>query len=321
MAGPAVQSAPSASIVAPQPELSERALKPEKKSSATRPRQSVREAETDAVRSDSTRIPPMAPSPLANGARARELVPPVPASGVDTSGVPAVATAPTIENSLQAQAPLAARAVAARRVTGRVVDGEQRAPVAAAEVVIPGTIIGQSTTDSGTFNITVPADAKSLMVRRIGYLAENVPLTPGTTDYTIPLKRDVLRLESQVVTGAASTIGTQNAATAAKVMAAPQNAGESGGGLRIALAGSQCQGRVVRVATGAEGLGLGDSTEARLTSTPSQSLDQTGFDVRLVPDTASAPAGSWQPIGRDSALVKLQGPRAATQTRVACGGD
>ncbi len=321
VAGPAGQSAPSASIATRPPEPSERALDAEKKSSATH--QAVPflpPANKPAPKASAAPAPAVVGGTL-RADRERDLAASAPAAAADTSGAPAVATAPTIENSLQAQAPLAARAVAARRVTGRVVDAEQRAPVPAAQVAIPGTIIGQSTTDSGTFNIAVPADAKSLMVRRIGYMAENVPLTPGTTDYTIPLKKDVLRLESQVVTGAATTIGSQNAATAAKVAAAPENGGESGGGLRLALAGSRCQDRVVRVATGAEGVGLADSTEARLTPTPSQSLDQPGFVVRLVPDTAFVPAGSWQPIGRDSALVKLQGPRAVTQTRVACGGD
>ena len=152
-------------------------------------------------------------------------------------------------------------------------------------------------------------------------MAENVPITPGTTDYTIALKKDVLRLESQVLTGAATSIASQNAAAAARVTMNAGGAGAPGGGLRLTLAGSRCQGQVVLVPTGALGPGVTDSVEARLTPTPSQSLDQPGFVVRFVPDTVSAPAGSWQPIGRDSALVKLQGLRVATQTRVACGRD
>ena len=236
---------------------------------------------------------------------------------------------PTIENSLQGKtrdqvATLPALASNARTITGRVVDGEQRAPVPAAQVVIPGTVIGQSTTDSGTFDIAVPADAKSLTVRRMGYLAETVPLKPGTTDYTIALKKDELRLEAQVLTGAATSISSQNAAPAATALAAPQrtavarqNGVAPGPELRATLAGSQCQGRVVRIPNGAPGSGLSDSTDVRLTPTPTPSLDQPGFVVRFVPDTTTAAPGSWQPIGRDSALVHLQhGP---AQGRVSCG--
>jgi hypothetical protein len=228
----------------------------------------------------------------------------------------AAAPEPTLESALQG------KVSGPVNVRGRVVDAdEQRAPVSAAQVLIPGTMIGQNTTDSGTFNISVPADAKTLTIRRIGYMAENVPITPGTTDYTIALKKDVLQLESQVVTGAATSIASQNAAAAAKVALNAAGAGAPGGGLRLTLAGSRCQGQVVLVPTGALEPGVTDSVEARLTSTPSRSLDQPGFVVRFVPDTVSAPAGSWQPIGRDSALVKLQGLRVAAQTRVACGRD
>jgi hypothetical protein len=281
------------------------------------PEQRAREAEA-MVHRNGARIPPSAPSPrLMNQAPARALAQHPPASRLDTSGVPAIATAPApaMENSLQSQGPAQ---VAVRRVTGRVVDGSEHGPISAAQVVIPGTVIDQTTTDSGTFNISVPADTKSLTVRRIGYLAETVPLTPGTTDYTIRLKRDVLRLEQQAVTTATTTIGSLNAPAAAKATVESQAAGAPAGQLRITLEGSRCQDRIVRVPTGALGLGLADSTDARLTSAPSQKFDQAGFAVRLVPDTASAPAGSWQPIGRDSALVKLQGPRVATQTRVGC---
>lgn len=264
------------------------------------------------------------PSPSALGGalrrdgRERDLAVRAPADAA-APAAPAPATTPaeaTIENALQGEA--SGRV----NVRGRVVEADgQRAPVPAAQVVIPGTVIAQSTTDSGTFNISVPADARSLSIRRIGYLAENVPLTPGTTDYTISLKKDVLRLESQVVTGGATSIAAQNAAAAAKVTVAPNGAGAPTGGLRLTLAGSRCDGQVVLVPTGASGSGVTDSIEARLTPTTSQSLDQPGFVVRLVPDTAPAPAGSWQPIGRDSALVKLRGSRIATQIRVACGRD
>ncbi len=293
----------------------------------TAPERRAREAEADAAAHDGsarTRALVSGAPALANRAHAVPRVGPVTDSTAVTRSVPMAAAPvpvttppePTIENALQGQ-------VSGRvNVRGRVVEAdEQRAPVQAAQVLIPGTMIGQSTTDSGSFNISVPADAKTLTVRRIGYMAENVPLTPGTTDYTIALKKDVLRLESQVVTGAAANSASQNAAAAAKVTVSSGGAGAPTGGLRLTLAGSRCQGQVVLVPSGVSGPGVTDSIEARLTPTLSQSLDQPGFVVQFVPDTAAAPAGSWQPIGRDSALVKLHGLRVASETRVACGRD
>src|SRR6185437_5481909 len=81
-----------------------------------------------------------------------------------------------------------------------------------------GTTVGASTTDSGTFVIRLPADAKTLTVRRIGFLGKTVPVSAGQTEYTIPLTRDVLRLEAQVVTGVATTVSTKSAANAVAVV-------------------------------------------------------------------------------------------------------
>ena len=106
------------------------------------------------------------------------------------------------------------------RITGRVLDAANASGVPAASVVITGTTIGVNTTDSGTFALNLPADAKSLIVRRIGYLAQTVAIVTGKTDYTITLQRDVLHLEAQVVTGVATTVSSQNAANAVSTITA-----------------------------------------------------------------------------------------------------
>src|SRR5215472_7369261 len=111
-----------------------------------------------------------------------------------------------------------ARAQQETRITGRVQDAAEHAAIPAAAVLVTGTTIGQNTTDSGTFSFRVPATARSMTVRRIGYLAQVVPLTAGKTDYTIVLQKDVLRLETQVVTGVATTVASQNAANAVSVV-------------------------------------------------------------------------------------------------------
>ena len=104
------------------------------------------------------------------------------------------------------------------RVTGRAIDATEHTPIAGAAVLVSGTTIGVNTSDSGTFTLRVPASAHTLTVRRIGYLAQTVTLTPGKTDYTVALEKDVLRLEAQVVTGVATTVSTQNAANAVAVV-------------------------------------------------------------------------------------------------------
>ncbi len=107
------------------------------------------------------------------------------------------------------------------RITGRVVD-ETRAPVPSAVMLIVGTTIGTNTTDSGTFTLRRPADATTLTVRRIGYLAQTIALAPGQAEYVVTLRRDVLHLEAEVVTGVATTVSTKASANAVAVVSADQ---------------------------------------------------------------------------------------------------
>ena len=102
-------------------------------------------------------------------------------------------------------------AQAQTRITGRVVDPDH-APIPAAQVLVTGTTVGTNTSDSGRFTLQVPADGRSLTIRRIGFLGQTVPITAGQTDYTITLTRDVLRLEAQVVTGVATTVSSKSSA-------------------------------------------------------------------------------------------------------------
>jgi TonB-linked SusC/RagA family outer membrane protein len=97
-------------------------------------------------------------------------------------------------------------------------DAGDQQPIPTAQVQITGTTIGQTTGDSGRFSFTVPADARVFVVRRIGYLAQTVPIVAGKTEYTVALQRDVLRLEAQVVTGVATSVSSQNAANAVSVV-------------------------------------------------------------------------------------------------------
>jgi hypothetical protein len=194
----------------------------------------------------------------------------------------------------------------ARRITGRVVEADAGKPIPAASVVVTGTAIGQNTSDSGSFALAVPADAKVLMARRIGYLAQTVQLTPGATDYTIPMKKDVVQLEAQVVTGVATAASGQNAGAlhvTAETSAAVVNA-------------SHCRDQVVQVPT--SGTGLGDSIAVRLSGIPSIDAAHPGLVVRPVPDTVGAEFGRWQPIGTDSALVSLTSLGGAIPRRVGC---
>jgi TonB-dependent starch-binding outer membrane protein SusC len=99
-----------------------------------------------------------------------------------------------------------------RQLTGRVTDQDTRAPIPDVSVVVTATTVKTVSTHSGAFSLRFPADARTLSVQRIGYLAATVSVAADQTDVTVVLVRDILRLEQQVITGLATTIASRNAA-------------------------------------------------------------------------------------------------------------
>ena len=117
---------------------------------------------------------------------------------------------------------VASDAAAQRRVTGAVTAATSGEPLSAASIQVVGTTTGTYTNEAGRFSLTVPDGATSIRIRRIGYRARVVPLTAGQTEVNVTLERDVLQLETTVVTGAATTISRRNAANDVAQVSAEQ---------------------------------------------------------------------------------------------------
>ncbi|MDQ6871021.1 MAG: SusC/RagA family TonB-linked outer membrane protein [Gemmatimonadota bacterium] len=148
-----------------------------------------------------------------------------------------------------------------RRVSGRVTVEGGGEPVISASVNVVGTALGTYTDDQGRFSLNVPDGPVTLRVRRIGYQQKTAGVPVGATDVSVSLSRDVLQLETQVVTGTATTVSSANAATAITVISSEklnrvpaqtidyalqgkvpgatitQNSGAPGGGVEIQLRG------------------------------------------------------------------------------------
>ncbi|MEJ7812287.1 MAG: SusC/RagA family TonB-linked outer membrane protein [Gemmatimonadaceae bacterium] len=148
-----------------------------------------------------------------------------------------------------------------RRVVGRVTAQDSNEPLGAATVTVVGTALGTTTGEDGRFALAVPAGDVSLRIRRIGYKPRVVPAPPADGEVAVTLERDVLLLETQVVTGAATTVARRNAAVDIPIISgeelnrapAPtienalagkvagvlveQNSGAPGGGLQVQIRG------------------------------------------------------------------------------------
>ncbi|HET7612958.1 MAG TPA: SusC/RagA family TonB-linked outer membrane protein [Gemmatimonadaceae bacterium] len=148
-----------------------------------------------------------------------------------------------------------------RRVSGRVTVEGSGEPLVAASVNVVGTALGTYTDDQGRFSLNIPEGSATLRVRRIGYAQKTIAVPAGATDLNVELARDVLQLETQVVTGTATTVSSANAANAVTVVSSErlnrvpaqtidyalqgkvpgalisQNSGAPGGGTQIQLRG------------------------------------------------------------------------------------
>jgi TonB-linked SusC/RagA family outer membrane protein len=148
----------------------------------------------------------------------------------------------------------ASSASAQRRVTGRVTDQVSGQPIPGAAIQVQGTGIGTSAADDGTFAIQVPDGPIVLIARRIGYQRREIPLPAAETRADVILRRDVLQLETQVTTGAATSVAKRNTANDVVVVTSDVFSRVSVPSLENALAG-RIAGATVSQNSGAPGGG------------------------------------------------------------------
>lgn len=133
-----------------------------------------------------------------------------------------------------------------RRITARVTEQATGAAVPGAGVVVSGTNVGGVTDDRGVATIRIPAGPATVVVRRIGYQQRSIALAAGDTALAVALVRDVLRLETQVVTGSATSISRRNAANDVAQVSAEQLTQVAAPSVENALAGRIAGAQIVQ---------------------------------------------------------------------------
>lgn len=141
-----------------------------------------------------------------------------------------------------------------RRISGLVTDPAGQ-PVGQVSVNVLGTALGGYTNEAGRFSVPAPDGTVALRVRRIGYQQQTVTVNASLNDVTIKLAKDVLQLEKQVITGAATSIASQNAANAVAVVTGEQVNRVSAPTLENALQG-KIAGAIITTNSGAPGGGV-----------------------------------------------------------------
>ena len=86
-----------------------------------------------------------------------------------------------------------------RTITGKVTD-EKGAPITNATILVKGTKIGTSTTTDGTFSLSVPGSAKTLVVSSLNFASKEIAIG-NTSSVAISLQSATQNLDEVVVVG------------------------------------------------------------------------------------------------------------------------
>lgn len=148
-----------------------------------------------------------------------------------------------------------------RRVAGQVTIQGSPEPVGGASVQVVGTNLGAIADETGHFSVSLPPGNQQLRIRRIGFQAKVISVGADASAVSVGLIRDVLQLETQVITGQATTVSRANIANSVAVVTTEQvnrvpqqtvegalqgkvpgaiitqNGGAPGGGLQVQIRG------------------------------------------------------------------------------------
>src|SRR6476660_1965899 len=102
-----------------------------------------------------------------------------------------------------------------RVITGRVL-GATGDPLSNASVMVKGSSIGTTTNADGSFSLTVPKGAKSLIISSVGMAQEEVDITTKTV-INVSLKSGENNLQEVVVTGYTTTVRNKSTVSASVV--------------------------------------------------------------------------------------------------------
>lgn len=85
-----------------------------------------------------------------------------------------------------------------RTVTGKVTD-EKSNPIAGAAILVKGTAIGATTKEDGTFSLSIPSSAKTLVVSSVNYLTQELAIQKSNI-FSVVMKLNAESLQEVVVT-------------------------------------------------------------------------------------------------------------------------
>ncbi|MEH0156773.1 SusC/RagA family TonB-linked outer membrane protein [Limibacter armeniacum] len=99
-------------------------------------------------------------------------------------------------------------------VKGKLIDKTSGEPIIGASIKVKDENRGTVTDVDGNFSIELSEEDAALILSSVGYLPEEITVTPETQPLQIELEQDIANLEEVVVTGLASSVKRSNLANA-----------------------------------------------------------------------------------------------------------
>lgn len=113
-----------------------------------------------------------------------------------------------------------------REISGRVTDATTKQGIPGVTVLVKGSTIGASTSSDGSFTLSVPTTASTLVFSSIGY--GNVERVIGTNNtFDVSLESSTRNLDEVVVTGLATSVKRSNLANAITTISAKELTGST----------------------------------------------------------------------------------------------
>jgi TonB-dependent starch-binding outer membrane protein SusC len=88
---------------------------------------------------------------------------------------------------------------AQREITGQVVDEENKTPLHGASITVKNSRVGTSTDVDGNFRLTVPANARTIVISISGFDSKEVELSSSSSTYSVTLAKNIQALNEVVV--------------------------------------------------------------------------------------------------------------------------
>jgi len=151
---------------------------------------------------------------------------------------------------------VAAPAHAQQTVSGVVTDASDETTIPGVTVAVQGTQVGTLTDTEGRFEITLPADRRTLVFSFVGYATQEVTVDEGQAQLDVALEQDVVGLDEVVVTGLASTVARENLANSIETIDAEALTGNTGAQSLDAALSGKVSGAQISSYTGAPGGGM-----------------------------------------------------------------